>query len=210
MDCLVRDITLQNIVDWLIPDFKHRDDKLKSQLLHEAHVRRVNKGKLDAKILQKGKSFAEDKDEEMQDSQSEKGGKKSKKKVKPGSGGISATNNDINFEFKLVPFQDEDVYLRMKELPKTLKFANKHKPILTVKKHIHNYLGDPIDNIEILCKNFPVADSHTLDFIKKTKWQNAARCLILMYRRKKRLVGNAAANQAKEGDEDQEMALGDI
>jgi predicted Zn-ribbon and HTH transcriptional regulator len=30
METLVRDMTLQNIVDWLIPDFKERDDKLKS------------------------------------------------------------------------------------------------------------------------------------------------------------------------------------
>jgi hypothetical protein len=99
-------------------------------------------------------------------------------------------DGDINFEFKLVPFADEDAYLKMAELPKKLKYANKQKTILTVKKHIHNYLEEPIDNIEILCKNFPVADSHTLDFIKKTKWQNANKCLVLMYRRKKRIISN--------------------
>ncbi len=30
IESLVRDMTLQNIVDWLIPDFKERDDKLKA------------------------------------------------------------------------------------------------------------------------------------------------------------------------------------
>lgn len=105
----------------------------------------------------------------------------------------SETNNEINFEFKLVPFADEDAHLRMDELPKKLKYANKQKTILTVKKHIHNYLEEPIDNIEILCKNFPVADSHTLDFVKKTKWQNNQKVLIMMYRRKKRIIGNQSA-----------------
>lgn len=85
----------------------------------------------------------------------------------------AATSSDINFEFKLLHFADEDHYLVMQELPKKLKYANKAKTILTIKKHIHNYTGEPIDNIEILCKNFPVADSHSLEYVKKTKWQNA-------------------------------------
>jgi hypothetical protein len=76
----------------------------------------------------------------------------------------------------------------MKELPKKLKFANKNKTILTVKKHIHNYLKEPIDNIEVLCKNFPVADSHSLEYIKKTKWQNMTKTMVLQYKRKKRLM----------------------
>lgn len=42
--------------------------------------------------------------------------------------------------------------------------------MLTVKKHIHNYINEPVENIEILCKNFPVADSHSLEYIKMTKW----------------------------------------
>lgn len=75
----------------------------------------------------------------------------------------------------------------MSELPKKLKYSNRNKTILTVKKHIHNYLDEPVENIEILCKNFPVADSHTLDFVKKTKWQNNDKCLILLYHRKQRL-----------------------
>ena len=61
---------------------------------------------------------------------------------------------------------------------------------LTVKKHIHNYLEEPIDNIEILCKNFPIGDTHTLEYIKKTKWQNKEKVLIIIYRRKKRIIGN--------------------
>ena len=79
----------------------------------------------------------------------------------------------------------------MDELPKKLKFANKNKTILTVKKHIHNYLKEPIDNIEILCKNFPVADSHSLEYIKKTKWQKLDKTMVLQYRRKKRIMSHA-------------------
>ena len=82
----------------------------------------------------------------------------------------TAPKSDINFEFKLLHFADEVPYLVMNELPKKLKYANKAKTILTIKKHIHNYTGEPIDNIEILCKNFPVADSHSLEYVKKTKW----------------------------------------
>ena len=41
----MRDITLQNIVDWLIPDFKERD----------ANKRRVAKGKLKPDVLLKKK-----------------------------------------------------------------------------------------------------------------------------------------------------------
>ena len=51
LETIVRDITLQNIVDWLIPDFKERDDKFKSILLNEANKRRVAKGKLPAEAL---------------------------------------------------------------------------------------------------------------------------------------------------------------
>lgn len=40
LEAVVRDITLQNIVDWLIPDFKMRDDKLKVQLLKEKQEKR--------------------------------------------------------------------------------------------------------------------------------------------------------------------------
>ena len=39
-------MTLQNIVDWLIPDFKERDDKLKAQLLKQVNEKRAAKGTL--------------------------------------------------------------------------------------------------------------------------------------------------------------------
>ena len=162
-ECIVKDITLQNIVDWLIPDFKERDDKLKSQLLQQANERRVKQGKLNPDVLIKKKPKTAIEEMEIEMGNSHDSQKQSKTRQ-------SETNNDINFEFKLVPFQDEDPHLRMEELPKKLKYANKQKTILTVKKHIHNYLEEPIDNIEILCKNFPIGDTHTLDYIKKTKW----------------------------------------
>ena len=75
----------------------------------------------------------------------------------------------------------------MGELPKKLKYANKNKTILTVKKHIYNYLDEPVDNIEILCKNFPVADSHTLQWVKQTKWHSNDKVLVLHYHRKRRV-----------------------
>ena len=81
----------------------------------------------------------------------------------------------------------------MAELPKKLKYANKSKTVLTIKKHIHNYTGEPIDNIEILCKNFPVADSHALEYVRKTKWGSnisGGKIMCLMYRRKRRIYGN--------------------
>jgi hypothetical protein len=91
-----------------------------------------------------------------------------------------------------LPFPSEDKYLLLAQLPKSLKYASSKKTILTVKKHISNYLGEPVDNIEILCKNFEVHDSHTLDFVKKTKWQREGAkneaVLCLQYKRKKRLV----------------------
>lgn len=183
LETIVKDTTLQNIVDWLIPDFKERDDKLKAILLQEANERRVKKGKLDPSVLLKKVHKKEE--VKLPDSQTSQDKKVAKQ---------SETNNDINFEFKLLPFTDEDMHLRMEELPKKLKYANKQKTILTVKKHIHNYLQEPIDNIEILCKNFPVADSHTLDWVKKTKWQNDKKVLVIMYRRKKRIIGIPSLN----------------
>ena len=103
----------------------------------------------------------------------------------------SAARSDINFEFKLLNFDDEDKHLIMAELPKKLKYANKNKTILTIKKHIHNYTGEPIDNIEILCKNFPVADGHSFEYVKKTKWGNAQqRVMVLSYKRKRRIFGS--------------------
>lgn len=163
LETIVKDITLQNIVDWLIPDFKERDDKFKSILLNEAIKRRVAKGKLGADALIKKRT------EE------------------------TATDSSNDIEFKLLPFPDEDQYLKMGELPKKLKVANKHKTVLTVKKHINNHLEEPIDNIELMCKNIPVPDSHTLEFIKRTKWQHTSRAVVLMYRRKKRIIGNQSA-----------------
>ena len=40
LDTLVKDITLQNIVDWVIPDFKEGEEKLKAELLKEAQLKR--------------------------------------------------------------------------------------------------------------------------------------------------------------------------
>ena len=60
--------------------------------------------------------------------------------------------------------------MQLAKLPKTIKYANSKKTIGQVKKHICSYLEEPVDNIEILCKNIEVADSHTLDYIKKTRW----------------------------------------
>ena len=40
LDTLVKDIALQNIADWVIPDFKERDERLKAQLLLEAQHKR--------------------------------------------------------------------------------------------------------------------------------------------------------------------------
>lgn len=78
-----------------------------------------------------------------------------------------------------MPLNDEDVNLRMPELQKKLKISLKNKSILTVKKHLNKLLKEPIDNIEILCKNFPVADSHSLEYIRKTKWQNNSKTMVL-------------------------------
>lgn len=101
METIVRDITLQNIVDWLIPDFKERDDKFKSILLTEANKRRVASGKLNPDVLLKKKPEVTD------ETMSETGGSK----------------NEI--EFKLLPFPEEDHHLKMKDLAKKLKVANK-------------------------------------------------------------------------------------
>lgn len=137
---------------------------------------------------------------------------KMKAKLAEAENGGASINTDINFEFKLLPFQDEDPHLQMTELPKKLKYANKNKTILTIKKHIHNYTGEPIDNIEILCKNFPVADSHALEYVRKTKWGSAAgstagggKIMCLMYRRKRRIYGNqnsgGSGNASKSNNE---------
>ena len=166
LETIVRDITLQNIVDWLIPDFKERDDKFKSILLLDANTRRVAKGKLKPEVLIKKKQQNLDTNDSTE----------------------PKVNSDI--EFKLLPFPDEDTFLKMGELPKKLKIASRSKTVLTVKKHINNLLEEPIDNIEVMCKNIPVPDSHTLEFVKRTKWQHTSRAVVLMYRRKKRIIGN--------------------
>lgn len=176
-------MTLQSIVDWLIPDFKERDDKLKSQLLKQINEKRAAKGKLRPPAPTKKAPAAL---------------KTCPDDAEGGTGAQPA--QEINFEFKLLPFPDDDAYLRMAELPKKLKFANKNKTILTVKKHIHNYLKEPIDNIEVLCKNFPVADSHSLEYIKKTKWQNLSKTMVLQYKRKKRIISQASTSAAKHRD----------
>ena len=175
-------MTLQNIVDWLIPDFKERDDKLKSQLLKQINEKRAAKG-----TLKNPQNSQQSNKKKQQSAPSQS----SDTKTENGENGQNP-QQEINFEFKLLPFPDDDQYLRMNELPKKLKFANKNKTILTVKKHIHNYLKEPIDNIEILCKNFPVADSHSLEYIRKTKWQNNNKVMVLQYKRKKRIISQIA------------------
>ena len=52
---IVKDITLQNIADWLIPDFKQRDDKLKSELLSKMNEKRIAKGKMPQSVIDKQK-----------------------------------------------------------------------------------------------------------------------------------------------------------
>ena len=71
----------------------------------------------------------------------------------------------------MIPFPStEDAQLKMKMLPKALKKTSGKKTIGQVKKHISTYLDEPIDNIEVLCKNIEVSDSHTLEYIRKTRW----------------------------------------
>ena len=116
------------------------------------------KGKLSADVLVK-KPANKRKDEDAEMDGAEEGNESGKK----GSGS--------DLEFKLWPFNEEDPHLKMSELPKKLKVMDKTRTVLTIKKHIHNHLAEPIDNIEILCKNISVPDSHTLEFVKRTKWQ---------------------------------------
>jgi len=147
----------------MFPEFRDRDNNLKSQLLKELNKKREAKGQ---KVASKKKSQTAEPGEEGAE------------------GGEEGAKEEINFEFLLLPFQDEDLNLRMDELPKKLKWIDKKKTILTVKKHIHNYLkSEPIDNIEILCKNFAVNDNHSMAYVHKTKWQNGEKRMVLHYRR---------------------------
>ncbi|CDW87542.1 polycomb group ring finger protein 3-like [Stylonychia lemnae] len=177
LEYVVRDQILQNIVDSLIPDFKERDDKLKSILLKRLNEKRIQKGtyKPPVSIQKQTQSVNNTTTTENTLSQNSSG----KQNV-----------NIVDIEFKLVPLNDEDVNLRMPELPKKLKISQKNKTILTVKKHINKLIQEAIDNIEILCKNFPVADSHSLEYIRKTKWQNNSKTMVLQYKRKRKIVGN--------------------
>lgn len=104
-------------------------------------------------------------------------------------GSEEAAQKGSEIEFKLVPLGDEDPQLRMGDLPKKLKLCQKSKAVLTVKKHLHHMLREPIDNIEILCKNFPVADSHSLEYVRKTKWGNNNKTMVLQYKRRRKIVG---------------------
>ena len=80
----------------------------------------------------------------------------------------------------------------MERLPKPLKLTSGKKTIAHVKRHLSQALGDPIENIEILCKNMEVADSHTLEYVRKTRWiregAKTEKLFCLQYRRKIRLV----------------------
>jgi len=160
LESVVKDQTLQNIVDSLIPDFKERDDCLKTQLLRRLVERRIAKGTYKPPAKETSSS-------QLSQSREEK---------------------SADIQYKLVPLAEED--LGMGELPKKLKVSHKNKTIMTIKRHLHNALKEPIDNIEILCKNFPVADSHCIDYVRKTKWGNSSRTMVLQYRRKRKIVGN--------------------
>ena len=83
-----------------------------------------------------------------------------------------------------MPFPDENPKLVLGELEKNQKLTNKDRSILSVKKHLQNQLLEPLENIEILCKNFPVADAHSLQYVQLTKWQNKSKVMVLHYKRK--------------------------
>jgi len=127
----------------------------------------VKKGKLPPEILIKGQ-------QKEQPEETNEDGEKIPQKAK--------------FQFKLLPYAEEDKHLKMTELPKKLKVADAQKTIFLVKKHIHSNTEEPIDNIEVLCKGIIVSDAHTLEWVKRTKWQNNSRVPILMYKRKKHIV----------------------
>ena len=40
LETIIKDVTLQNIADWLIPDFRQRDDRLKRELLDKMNEKR--------------------------------------------------------------------------------------------------------------------------------------------------------------------------
>eukprot|EP00347_Sterkiella_histriomuscorum_P014072 403362268 len=197
LETVVKDQVLQNIVDSLIPDFKQRDDKLKSLLLKSLIEKRISKGTYIPRgrkpIVQQTDQIDPSEqpeiskdvtmtDETSQNSQTKEKEKKDKKE---------AMLNSPEMEFKLVPQHEDDELLRLPELPKKLKIAKKNKTILCVKRHINKLLGEAIDNIEILCKNFPVADSHSLEYIRRTKWQNNSKTIVLQYKRKKKITNNS-------------------
>ncbi len=86
-----------------MPDFKLRDDILKKELLCKMNEKRIAKGKMPQSII--------DQDNRM--------------KARQNDAAYSDPKNSLNFEFKLLPFPDEDQHLILPELPKKLKFANK-------------------------------------------------------------------------------------
>eukprot|EP00347_Sterkiella_histriomuscorum_P013117 403365953 len=190
---IVKDNTMQTVTDLIFPEFKQREDALRAKLLEEFNQRRI-KSQQNQQIMQNaGNSDQKNSSTShianfsqvmKSDSSTTSSSHITHTEVQP-----QLQIDEINFEFKLLPFNDDDQHLVLEKLPKTLKYSNKNKNMLTLKKHIHMYLGEPVDNIEILCKNFPCADSHSLEYVKKTKWQSSMKVMELMYKRKTRPAG---------------------
>ncbi|CDW81025.1 UNKNOWN [Stylonychia lemnae] len=196
---LVKDLTFQSLADWIFPEFVIKENELRAQLIESFKKRREES---QAQISQQ-QLLSMSPQIQISSSSNCSSSDSMMSVIKIESSSNSQNSNsitsqslpsvcfppqpEINFEFYLMPFKDDDHHLILDELPKKLKFANKNKTILTIKKHIHNYLNEPIENIEILCKNFPVADSHSLEYIKKTKWKNSNKKMELQYKRKNRV-----------------------
>ena len=101
------------------------------------------------------------------------------KVVKSGEMEFVKKVSEINFEFKLMPDGPS-----MAQLPKKLKYSNKQKTIVTIKKHVYKHTNEPINNIEVLCRGIPLGDQHMLEWVKKTIWQEKGSVLVLTYRQK--------------------------
>lgn len=110
-------------------------------------------------------------------------------------GGAKGKTAGHDYEVKLLRQPEIFVDRQMPELPEKLLHANKKGSMLAIKKHISDQTGVELDAIEVLCKNLPVKDSHTLEHVYDNFWfepkndqeeefSALGKSMVLSYRRK--------------------------
>ena len=176
-ECLA-DRTLESIVDKLFPELKGADEEAEKEFYEKRSI----------KLKRQFREAASPDDE---DEGGEEGTRSAKRRKSQQAESVSPTQpkrDEMNF--RLLPDDTVDADHRLPRLDMTSIRASDHLKISQIKKylmmklHLADRRGIPASAIEICCNGGTVGDELSLTFIERTRWMQAGKEMVLIYRKR--------------------------